>query len=110
MPRIIFIDPDGKRHEVEVAVGTTLLEAAHANDIDIEGACEGSLSCSTCHVIVEPEDYERLVPPSEDEEDMLDLAFGLTPTSRLGCQITVTEELDGLVVRLPTETRNLLKE
>ncbi|MFO1189199.1 MAG: ferredoxin family 2Fe-2S iron-sulfur cluster binding protein [Alphaproteobacteria bacterium] len=110
MPRIVFIDPDGTRHEVEAPVGLTLLEVAHDNDIAIEGACEGSLSCSTCHVVVDPDDYDRLPAPSEDEEDMLDLAFGLTPTSRLGCQITVTDELDGLTVRLPTETRNLLKD
>jgi len=110
MPRIVFIDPDGTRHEVQAPVGSTLLEVAHDNDIEIEGACEGSLSCSTCHVIVDPDDYDRLPTPSEDEEDMLDLAFGLTPTSRLGCQITVTDEIDGLTVRLPTETRNLLKD
>ncbi len=110
MPRIIFVDPNGTRREVEAPIGSTLLEVAHDNDIEIEGACEGSLSCSTCHVIVDPDDYDRLSAPSEDEEDMLDLAFGLTSTSRLGCQITVTEELDGLIVRLPTETRNLLKE
>lgn len=110
MPRIVFIDPDGTRHEVQAPVGSTLLEVAHDNDIEIEGACEGSLSCSTCHVIVDPDDYDRLPAPSEDEEDMLDLAFGLTPTSRLGCQITVTDEIDGLTVRLPTETRNLLKD
>src|SRR5207302_9227085 len=76
--------------------------------IDIEGACEGSLACSTCHVIVDPEWYDLLKEASEDEEDMLDLAFGLTATSRLGCQIIITEELDGLVVKLPTSTRNLL--
>lgn len=110
MPRVIFIDPNGTRHDVEAPIGDTLLEVAHANDIEIEGACEGSLSCSTCHVIVDPDDYDRLPAPTEDEEDMLDLAFGLTPTSRLSCQITVTEELDGLTVRLPAETRNLLRE
>ena len=110
MPRVTFIDPNGTRYEVEAPVGATLLEVAHANDIAIEGACEGSLSCSTCHIIVDPEDFDRLPAATEDEEDMLDLAFGLTPTSRLGCQITITNELDGLTVRLPTETRNLLKE
>ncbi len=80
----------------------------NALDIDIEGACEGSLACSTCHVIVAGEDYERLATATEDEEDMLDLAFGLCETSRLGCQIVITEELDGLTVALPAETRNLL--
>jgi len=103
-----FIDRDGTRHEVDAPVGLSVLEIAHRNNIDIEGACEGSLACSTCHVIVDREDYERLSEAAEEEEDMLDLAFGLTETSRLGCQIVMTEELDGLTVRLPDETRNFL--
>jgi 2Fe-2S ferredoxin len=106
MPRMTFIDRDGSRHEVDAPVGLSVLEIAHANDIDLEGACEGSLACSTCHVVVSPEDYERLSEATEDEEDMLDLAFGLTRTSRLGCQIIMSEELDGLTVKLPTETRD----
>lgn len=108
MPRIIFIEVDGTRREIDAPSGLSVLEIAHRNNIDIEGACEGSLACSTCHVIVSKDDYERLEEASEDEEDMLDLAFGLTPTSRLGCQIIVTEELDGLTVSLPSETRNML--
>ncbi len=103
-----FIDRQGAAHEVEAPVGLSLLEIAHRHGIDIEGACEGSLACSTCHVIVDPEWYELLKEASEDEEDMLDLAFGLTRTSRLGCQIVMTEELDGLTVTLPKATRNLL--
>jgi len=106
MPKVTFIDRDGTRIEVDAPVGLSLLEIARRNKIDIEGACEGSLACSTCHVVVDPDDFERLEEPSEDEEDMLDLAFGLTRTSRLGCQIIVTEELDGLTVTLPQETRN----
>lgn len=108
MPRIIFIDPDGTRHEVEAPVGLSLLEVAHENDIDIEGACEGSLACSTCHVIVDPSWFPKLDEIKEDEEDMLDLAFGLTKTSRLGCQIIVTEDLDGLTVNLPAGTNNMM--
>jgi ferredoxin, 2Fe-2S len=108
MPKMIFVERDGTRREVEAPLGLSVLEIAHKNGIDIEGACEGSLACSTCHVIVDPEWYELLKEASEDEEDMLDLAFGLTPTSRLGCQIIITEELDGLVVKLPASTRNLL--
>ena len=108
MPKITFIERDGTRREVEAPRGLSVLEIAHKNKIDIEGACEGSLACSTCHVIVDPEWYELLKEASEDEEDMLDLAFGLTATSRLGCQIIITEELDGLVVKLPSSTRNLL--
>jgi 2Fe-2S ferredoxin len=104
--KIIFIDK-GEKKEFQVPVGTTVLEAAHNNDIDLEGACEGSLACSTCHVIVDKEFYSKLSNPSEDEEDMLDLAFGLTPTSRLGCQIILTKELDGLTLIVPEETRNI---
>ena len=108
MPKMTFINRDGSRKEVEAPVGLSILEIAHRNDIDIEGACEGSLACSTCHVIVDPEWYELLKDATEDEEDMLDLAFGLTKTSRLGCQIIITEELDGLTVTLPAATRNMM--
>ncbi|GGB36126.1 ferredoxin family 2Fe-2S iron-sulfur cluster binding protein [Tistrella bauzanensis] len=108
MPKITFIERDGNRREVEAPVGLSILEIAHRNSIDIEGACEGSLACSTCHVIVAAEDFERLPEAAEEEEDMLDLAWGLTKTSRLGCQIIITEELDGLTVALPTEVHNAL--
>lgn len=110
MPKMTFIERDGTRREVDAPVGMSVLEVAHRNDIDIEGACEGSMACATCHVVVEPEWYGKLVPASEDEADMLDLVFGLRQTSRLGCQVVVTEELDGLTVRLPDATRNLLLE
>lgn len=108
MPKVTFVNRDGSRSTVDAPVGLSVLEIAHRNNIDIEGACEGSLACSTCHVIVDPEDFERLAEPTEDEEDMLDLAFGLTHTSRLGCQIIITEELDGLTVTLPAATRNMM--
>ena len=107
MPKLTFIDKDGTRKEVDAPIGLSVLEIAHANKIDIEGACEGSLACSTCHVIVAAEDYERLPEATKDEEDMLDLAFGLTPTSRLGCQIIMSQEIDGLMVTLPQETHNM---
>jgi 2Fe-2S ferredoxin len=103
-----FIERDGTRREVEATNGLSVLEIAHRHGIDIEGACEGSLACSTCHVIVEPEWYELLKSATEDEEDMLDLAFGLTQTSRLGCQIIMSDELDGLTVSLPAATRNMM--
>jgi len=109
MPKMTFILKDGSRKEVDAPLGLSVLEIAHRNHVDIEGACEGSLACSTCHVIVDRDWYELLKDASEDEEDMLDLAFGLTATSRLGCQIVMTEELDGLVVRLPASTRNMLR-
>jgi ferredoxin, 2Fe-2S len=101
-----FVERNGKAREVEAPLGLSVLEVAHKHDVDLEGACEGSLACSTCHVVIDPAWFERLTPPTEDEEDMLDLAFGLEETSRLGCQIVMTEELDGLVVRLPAGTRN----
>src|SRR5246127_1966407 len=110
MPKVPFIERDGTRREFDSPVGLSVLEIAHKHDIDLEGACEGSLACSTCHVIVDPEWYDVLESASEDEEDMLDLAFGLTHTSRLGCQIKMTEELDGLTVSLPTATRNMMVE
>jgi len=103
-----FIERDGNRREVEAPLGLSVLEIAHKHGVDIEGACEGSLACSTCHVIVDPEWYELLKNATEDEEDMLDLAFGLTQTSRLGCQIIMSEELDGLTVVLPSTTRNMM--
>jgi 2Fe-2S ferredoxin len=108
MPKMTFILRDGTRKEVDAPVGLSVLEIAHRNHVDIEGACEGSLACSTCHVIVDKEWYGRLKGASEDEEDMLDLAFGLTPTSRLGCQLIISEAMDGLTVSLPAETRNML--
>ncbi len=107
---MVFIEADGNRKEVDAPLGLSVLEIAHRNDVDIEGACEGSLACSTCHVILDQAWYDRLTEASEDEEDMLDLAFGLTRTSRLGCQLVMTEELDGLTVALPAETRNMLLE
>ena len=108
MPKMTFIAQDGKRLEVEAPLGLSVLEIAHKNKIDLEGACEGSLACSTCHVIVAPEYFDKLKPAEEGEEDMLDLAFGLTHTSRLGCQILITPELDGLTVTLPAATRNMM--
>lgn len=104
--KIIFVC-DGENKEFQVPIGTTVLEAAHNNDIDLEGACEGSLACSTCHVVVEEDYYKKLEEPTEDEEDMLDLAFGLKPTSRLGCQIIMSKDLDGLTLVVPGETRNV---
>lgn len=110
MPKMTFIDPDGNKSEVDAPVGLSVLEIAHKHGFDLEGACEGSLACSTCHVVVEPEWFDKLDEATEEEEDMLDLAFGLTHTSRLGCQIKITEELDGLTVTLPSGTRNMLVE
>jgi len=109
MPKMTFVSADGtSRIEVEAPLGLSVLEIAHRNDVDLEGACEGSLACSTCHVIIDEAWHGRLAQPTEEEEDMLDLAYGLTQTSRLGCQIRMTEALDGLVVTLPGGTNNML--
>lgn len=125
-----FIDKDGTEVKLQVAEGDNLLDIAQANDLEMEGmssramiplalvhvadifcvlgACGGSCACSTCHVIVEdPDMFDKMEEPSDDENDMLDLAFGLTETSRLGCQVVMNKELDGLVVRLPSMTRNM---
>ncbi|VUC22686.1 unnamed protein product [Clonostachys rosea] len=105
---VTFIDKDGQDYKFAVSEGDNLLDIAQANDLEMEGACGGSCACSTCHVIVTEDDYYDKIPePEDDENDMLDLAFGLTETSRLGCQVVMKKELDGLVVRLPSMTRNL---
>ncbi|ESQ38050.1 hypothetical protein EUTSA_v10029400mg, partial [Eutrema salsugineum] len=104
---VIFVDKDGEEIPVKVPIGMSVLEAAHENDIDLEGACEASLACSTCHVIVmDTEYYNKLEEPTDEENDMLDLAFGLTETSRLGCQVIARPELDGVRLAIPSATRN----
>ena len=109
MPKMTFVERNGVAREVDAPVGLSVLEVAQKHGVDIEGACEGSLACSTCHVIVDPAWAAKLSKPTEDEEDMLDLAFGLEKTSRLGCQIVMSDALDGLVVKLPAATRNAAK-
>lgn len=105
---VTFIDKDGDKHAFEVAKGDNLLDIAQAHDIEMEGACGGSCACSTCHVIVQdPDIYDKIPEPDDDENDMLDLAFGLTETSRLGCQVKMSPEIDGIVVKLPSMTRNM---
>ncbi len=107
MTKITFIEPNGNEKTIEAENGLSILEVAHNNGIDLEGACEGSLACSTCHIIVEKSFFYDLPDPSDEEEDMLDLAFGLTHTSRLGCQIIVDEKLEGMKVKIPSGTRNM---
>eukprot|EP00760_Papus_ankaliazontas_P038619 PhM_4_TR9211/c0_g1_i1/m.105995/K22071/FDX2; ferredoxin-2, mitochondrial len=97
----------GGEKDVIAHVGQTLLEVSRDHDIPLEGACEASCACSTCHVIFEEKVYASLPEGTEAEEDMLDLAFDLRPTSRLGCQVKVTEEMDGTTVELPAATRNM---
>ncbi|XP_020394378.1 adrenodoxin-like protein 2, mitochondrial isoform X2 [Zea mays] len=104
---VTFVNKDGSEKTIRVPVGMSMLEAAHENDIELEGACEGSLACSTCHVIVmDVNYYNKLEDPADEENDMLDLAFGLTETSRLGCQVIAKPELDGIRLALPVATRN----
>ncbi|SCU78320.1 LANO_0A02718g1_1 [Lachancea nothofagi CBS 11611] len=104
---VTFILKDGTQRKYEVCKGDSLLDIAQAHNLDMEGACGGSCACSTCHVIVDPEYYDALEEPDDDENDMLDLAYGLTETSRLGCQIKMSKDVDGIRVALPALTRNV---
>ena len=106
--RVTFIHADGKaRTEAEAEPGSILLDIAQAHMMPLEGTCEGQMACSTCHVIIARDWFDKLPAASEDEEDMLDLASGARRTSRLSCQIELTEALDGLVVHIPAESRNM---
>ncbi|MES2444731.1 MAG: 2Fe-2S iron-sulfur cluster-binding protein [Pseudomonadota bacterium] len=107
MIRVRFIGTDGTVREVSAPEGRSLLEVGQADGQPLEGTCEGQMACSTCHVIVAAEDFTRLPPAKEEEEDMLDLAVGATRTSRLSCQILLVPELDGLTVRMPPEHRDM---
>jgi ferredoxin len=107
-PRITlhWVGKKGEEFTTDGIVGESILDAAHRHEVELEGACEGVCACSTCHVILEDPVFEKLDDPSEEEEDMLDQAFGLTPTSRLGCQVELTQALDRMKIKLPTATRN----
>lgn len=108
MIRVLFVSADGSRTvEAHAAPGTVLLDLAQSHDQPLEGTCEGQMACSTCHVVVDAADFARLPKASEDEEDMLDLAAGVTRTSRLACQIVLDASLDGLTIRIPGESRNM---
>lgn len=107
MTLVRFFRADGTLDkEVEAAPGQRLLDVAWAAREPLEGACEGVMACSTCHVIVEAGDFEALPPASEEEEDLLDLAAHATRTSRLACQIILTDDMECLSVRVPPEARN----
>jgi ferredoxin len=106
---LFFVYPDGEKKKITATEGQNLLEVAQAHDIDeIEGACEGTCCCSTCHVIMDEDMYEKLGEPDEEELDMLDLAPALCKTSRLGCQVKVTKFMDGASITLPAETFNAM--
>lgn len=104
-----FINRDGEKITVKASPGDSLLDVVVQQDLDIDGfgACEGTLACSTCHLIFEEETYKQLGPISDEEMDMLDLAYGLTDTSRLGCQICLTKSLDGVTVRVPDSVADI---
>lgn len=106
MITVNFVKSDGVTLSVKTEVGVSLLQLAHEHGIEIEGACEGNMACSTCHLILTEEWFDRIPQPSEEEEDMLDLAIGLTATSRLGCQIHLTPDMDGLTVNVPPSALN----
>lgn len=105
---VIFVSPDGEENQVSGEIGITLLELAQSVGIDIEGACEGNMACSTCHLVVEDDFFGLLPKASEDEEEMLDLASDLRRTSRLGCQVVLTKELDGMHLFVPKNSRNMM--
>jgi ferredoxin len=108
MIRVTFISADGeRRQEVDAPAGSVLLDVAQAAGQPLEGTCEGQMACSTCHVIVDAADFDRLPRASEDEEDMLDLAAAATRTSRLACQIMLDGKLDNLTVHIPSESYNM---
>lgn len=107
MLTIRFHPTDGDKVLAQAEPGDCLLAVAQAAGMPLEGTCEGQMACSTCHVVVAADWFDRLPPASADEEDMLDLAAGVTRTSRLACQITLTAELDGLEVRIPGEARDM---
>lgn len=100
---ITYVYPDGQERPVEAEIGMNLLDVAHANDIELEGACGGELACATCHLIFEEEVYGSLPEKVDEEDDMLDLAFELTDTSRLGCQIPASQILAGTKVKIPDD-------
>lgn len=105
--RVHFIDPHGRHVEAAAEPGDSLLRIGQAAGLPLEGTCEGQMACSTCHVIVASEWFARLPPASEEEEDMLDFAAGARRTSRLSCQIALTEALDGLTVSVPADSNDL---
>jgi ferredoxin len=108
MTRIRFVSADGaSTHEVDAPPGERLLDVAQAASQPLEGTCEGQMACSTCHVIVAPDDFAKLPRASEEEEDLLDLALHVTRTSRLACQIVLTEALETLTIRMPGGARNM---
>ncbi|HQS96105.1 MAG: 2Fe-2S ferredoxin [Novosphingobium sp. 16-62-11] len=107
MVSVTFVTAKGEKVSAKAEAGQRLLEVGQNAGMPLEGTCEGQMACSTCHLVIAPEWFDKLVPAVDDEEDMLDLAAGVTRTSRLSCQIELTEDLDGLVVHVPPEARDM---
>lgn len=105
--KVHFLTTDGDRVDATAEPGDSLLRVAQATGLPLEGTCEGQMACSTCHVVVNKDWFDRLPDASEEEEDMLDLAAGVRRTSRLSCQIVLGEELDGLTVAIPAESHDM---
>ena len=103
MPKLTFIQANGNERTIDAENGLSVMEVARDHDLEIEGTCGGSISCCTCHVIIDKDWFPIVGGPNPDEEDMLDLATSLQPTSRLSCQIEITNELDGLRMSIPEE-------
>jgi 2Fe-2S ferredoxin len=109
MVKIIFTNAgQSQQWSVDARVGVSLLDLAQSLNLDVEGACEGSMACSTCHMIIEDSFYEKIKTPSDEEEDLLDITYGVTGTSRLGCQVVVATAMEGMIVTLPTDTKNMI--
>lgn len=107
--KVTFIKPDNKRVTVRAEQGKSLYDAVIDNNVDIDGfgACEGTLCCTTCHLIFKDEDYKKVGEPCDEELDMLDLSYGLTETSRLGCRVILKKELDPLEVHVPASINDV---
>lgn len=105
--KVTFVTSEGSRVDATGEAGDNLLRVAQSAGMPLEGTCEGQMACSTCHVVVDKDWFGRLPEASEEEEDMLDLAAGVRRTSRLSCQILLTEELDGLTVHIPAESHDM---
>ena len=108
MVRVVFVRSTGERIVADGHVGQSLLQLAQEYELPLEGACEGNMACSTCHLIVAQDWFSRLGEISDEEDDMLDLAAGVTATSRLGCQIRLTDDMDGLTLHVPAVSNSLL--
>lgn len=107
MVNVTFVTPQGDKIAAQGDPGTRLLELGQAKGMPLEGTCEGQMACSTCHVVIAPDWFGKLPAATDDEEDMLDLAAGVTRTSRLSCQIELSDAIDGLVVHIPAEARDM---